>query len=644
MFVVAISGLVLYTVIELKAQHKDSLVINIAGRERMLSQKFTKELLLEVAKAQESGKRLDLSSTINTQKLFEVSLNALEKGGQTYLDLPMKEPTTLPSAPADIAAQLQKVRQLWEQEKALIDNLQKTGVSAETLVSISNKSVDVLKNMNTAVVMFAKDSDQRILNMEKNQFIAAAIAIIIAVSLSAVMSRNILGSIRKAISETTRIAAGDLHQPKSVQFHNNEVGNLLSNIEKMRASLHNMINVVQKNSRQMAHSAHQVAAVSEEISTSSSVQQKNSTQVMAAINSLLDTSNMVSSNIEATAQVSKDTLHTAESGIVYVNASIKELEKAVSSVNQTSEQMEALKSFTAQINEITESIHNIAEQTNLLALNAAIEAARAGEQGRGFAVVADEVRNLAGRTSSSSKEISDLISQLMERVESSVDSMHIVVSAVHQSQQTSEKTVDAFTSMSEGIGKTTQSTESIHKYNGQQVQNLTDLNLKLEELFSVLEESTGKATTTALVASDLNQISEQLDQQISGFKTSQVTSVSKAQNEKRKTPRAENKLRVNIMKGEQHAEGLSSDISMQGMKLRSPANFNKGDMVELRFYLPASFSASEHANPSLNAEIIHVSKHDDLNSYGIQFSNVSASQNQLLIDIFKHFNEAYQYS
>ncbi|ASA55871.1 methyl-accepting chemotaxis protein [Vibrio gazogenes] len=642
-FVVVISGLVSYTVIALKLQKNDSLVINIAGRERMLSQKITKEFFLELEHATLNNKSPDLSKINATQKLFEVSLDALNKGGQTYLDLTMKQPVTLPPAPEKISQQLNKVMALWREQQQMMHSISGTKIEPEILHKINEQSLAILKNMNAAVTLFAQESEQKILVMERNQVIAAILAILLSILVISLVSRSILRTVNQVLDTTARISSGNLVRDDKQVFGKNELGLLSKNVEQMRESLHHVINLVKRNSRQMAHSAQQVAEVSTEISNGGKAQRENSSEVNRAIDSLLETSHVVSDTIERTSQISQDTLTIAQEGIVYINESIEELKKAVMSVNNASEQMEVLKNFTAQINEITESIHTIAEQTNLLALNAAIEAARAGDQGRGFAVVADEVRNLAGRTSSSSRDISDLISQLTEKVESSVGSMQSVVSAVHQSQQTSEKTVEAFTSMSDGIGETTASTETILKYNQQQTKNLNYLNDKLKDLFMVLTESSDKAGTTSMVAGDLYNISEQLDQQINGFKTHVSTSVAKQQGEQRNAPRAGNKLRVTLSQGQRSVEGITSDISMDGIKLRTISTLDGSEKVTLQFHLPDQLKRSGLNQLVVHAQIVHTKQLPDNYDYGLKFIGVSKEQHEALKLVFQHFNESYRY-
>ncbi|MDP5254141.1 MULTISPECIES: methyl-accepting chemotaxis protein [unclassified Vibrio] len=645
LFLAVVTGLVSYTVSSINAQKGDTLVVNVAGRQRMLSQKVTKEFLLALHAAKQQTSQQVLDSIDKSRQLFSVSLNALTDGGTTYSDLGMNNAITLPPAPDHIKTQLEIVNTLWQEFLQQLQAVQPAQFSQQQLTAINDQSVKVLANMNKAVGMFSEYSDQKIYRMERNQIVIGVVSIIVAIFLSSLTIFSITRPLSRILNTTQRIASGNLTPTQDTIIEGkSEFASLTQNVEGMRASLHDVIGVVKANSRQMAHSAQQVSIVSGEISQASQLEQESSQQVLSAVNSLLDTSDNVSQSIESAYQLSQQTNQQAEHGLDIVKQSIDELNVAVGSVHATAEEMNELKSFTVQINEITQSIHNIAEQTNLLALNAAIEAARAGEHGRGFAVVADEVRNLAARTSSSSGEISTLLEQLTHKVESSVNSMQKVVTTVNQSQEKSDQTVVSFNEMKTGINQTMQSAEDIASSNQQQTERLKYLNNKLKELFSVLVESTSKASTTSMVAEDLFSISEQLESQLKKFDTQVATSITSNSNEKRAFPRAGNKLMLFITQGEQRIQGLTDDISLHGLKVRCSQELDKNQLTALELSIPQALHGKIGNRLMLQANIVHKERSAQGFCYGLQFKEINTQSEEKIKQLFNYFKQPYLFN
>jgi methyl-accepting chemotaxis protein len=647
LFLSILSIMVFYTSFTLFRQKGDGLEINIAGRQRMLTQKYTKEFYFIQQQKQGESKDYDPAMLAKTARLFNVSLAALQKGGTTYKDLGMTKPLQLsPAGNSAVKQQLDEVAVLWAQLQSKVNSVEGSIGSPELMIEINEISVNTLGAMDKAVGMLADQSAAKVRTMQIVEILLWVFAILSSLLVSSVIRASIISPLDQVSVLAKKIAGGDLRGSARGIVSQNELGILLSNIDNMRGALSKVITTVQQNSRQMAVSSDQVATISTEISESSSREQESSGQVLQAIESLQQISETVNVHVEQARVNVEETEQRARQGVVVVSQNIEELAETVNSVNSTAEQMEALKKATAQIHKIIESIENIADQTDLLALNATIEAARAGEAGKGFAVVANEIKELARQSAGSTTEITSLINRLTERVEGSVDSMQQVVKKVHYSQEQSKQTVQVFESMKDSVHKATESTGHIAEYNNQQAEQLTQLHDKLYELFDVLKRSATKAQETTMVANDLNLVSERLNETLSGFVTAPEAPVVRAEDEKRNTPRIESRIKVSVAleQGDLHVVGMTKDISMGGMSLKSNHKLQRDSLLPLTICLPMDKAGSNAETLSLTGVVVREEERSGCYHYGVQFNTLNSRQKQLLQGIFTYFGKQHSYS
>ncbi|WP_204478344.1 methyl-accepting chemotaxis protein, partial [Aeromonas veronii] len=310
--------------------------------------------------------------------------------------------------------------------------------------------------------------------------IALVLGLILVVVLSVVLTRQIRDPLIMLARQAQRIANGDLGQGELQQwvrdsrFNRDELGQLGSAINRMQGSLSDLVSEIAGSVSQLSSAVEEVSAISSQSASGMAIQQNEVSQVATAMNEMQSTVNEVARNTTDAMSAAKDASRTSAAGSEVVRSSIASIEEVSVKIEQAGTVVQQLEADSANISVVLDVIRDIAGQTNLLALNAAIEAARAGEQGRGFAVVADEVRSLAQRTQDSTAEISKMIELLQSRAAEAGNAMQL---SRHQ--------------MQESVGLARDAGTSIETINGAVVR-ITDMNTLIatatEEQNAVTEE------------------------------------------------------------------------------------------------------------------------------------------------------------
>lgn len=283
----------------------------------------------------------------------------------------------------------------------------------------------------TGIYIDGVDADMRIVQMGIG---AGLLAILFLSALLAVLvSRTITRPVREVVETIRDIAQGDGDLTKRLPIHGkNEIGELSAWFNTFADKLHSIITQVSSSSLQIASSSSELQSSSQEMSQSVANLSCQSTSLATAGEEMSVTSSDIASNCHLAAQNAGGASHKASEGSDIVGQSISVMQAIAERVKNAASSVEMLGNRSDQIGTIIGTIEDIADQTNLLALNAAIEAARAGEQGRGFAVVADEVRALAERTTRATKEISEMIKAIQKETKEAVQTMEQSVAQVEQ--------------------------------------------------------------------------------------------------------------------------------------------------------------------------------------------------------------------
>ncbi len=287
-------------------------------------------------------------------------------------------------------------------------------------------------------------------------------------------------------------------------------------IEKMQKS---MVQVSEATNR-IASSAAELSATSEELSHSTDGQNSRMVQSASAVEEMTMTASEVARNSTEAARIAQDTSETAKTGHEVMTQTVAGMQQVSDAVGQSANIITTLGQSSDQIGEIVRTIEDIADQTNLLALNAAIEAARAGEQGRGFAVVADEVRKLAERTTKATKEIGDMIRQIQQDTKSAVSSMEDGTQRVMGGVELANKTGDALEKIQSMVNQTTSMIQQIADAAEEQSSATRQIASDLEAVAQSSKEASGGVSESARASHDLSVLATDLQSLVSMFRVS----------------------------------------------------------------------------------------------------------------------------
>ncbi|MCI0919162.1 HAMP domain-containing protein [Pseudomonas stutzeri] len=348
--------------------------------------------------------------------------------------------------------------------------------------------------------------------------IITVLAVVIGLAAATVISRMIVGPLRYTVQLAQRVADGDLSQSETVT-RRDELGQLQQAMYAMTESLRGLIGRIGGGVGQIAAAAEQLSTVTAQTSIGVQKQREETDQVATAMHQMAATVQEVAQNAEQASLAARQADQQARQGDLVVQEAIGQIGNLSGEVEHSAQAIEELNAESGRIGSVLEVIRAVAEQTNLLALNAAIEAARAGEQGRGFAVVADEVRALARRTHDSTEEIESLIGNLQQVAQKAVEQMQT-------SRDLTQRTVELASEAGIALGRITESVSTIEQMN-QQIAAASEEQSAVAENISesvtrvrdIGEQSASGSEQTASASAELARLGIELQGLVARFRT-----------------------------------------------------------------------------------------------------------------------------
>ena len=498
----------------------DAKLVEYSQRSRAnvnMLRRYEKDLFMNIgdtAKVEEYKKKWDESLT-----RFHERLNAIEK----LLDAP-KDKETIGSIKKNIDIYAAGFGKVLEQIKSGAittpqDANKAIGQYKEATHQAESMVTDFAKQIDSQMEEKVKESSSAAGSIEMNMAIQVIIAFLLTFFLAAIIIRSITKPLALFLERTTDIAQGEGDLTKRLDDSaKDELGEISRMFNRFIEKLHGIISQISSTSSQVAAASNQLNSTSERIATGSEEVAAQATTIATAGEEMSSTSGDIAQNCQMASEGAQRASASAQNGANVVDTTVRVMGQIAERVQESARTVESLGARSDQIGAIIGTIEDIADQTNLLALNAAIEAARAGEQGRGFAVVADEVRALAERTTRATREIGEMIKAIQSETKGAVAAMEQGVHQVENGTMEAAKSGQALQDIMEQINDVAMQVHQIATAAEEQTATTSEISSNMHQITVVVQQTSHGAHESATAAAQLHGNAEELQRLVRQFR------------------------------------------------------------------------------------------------------------------------------
>lgn len=489
------------------------------------------EVLKAVSQEQDNGERLDEFTNISQLKQqiqnarFQVQAYTFtarefyEIAAIGAIDEALKEVQQIAQDQADENLKgLQPAKEALEKYHGQLTRFKdiqvKVEAAQETLEALGDK---MLASVAELIALQSSQRDGEAGTSRTTLSSVAGLALLLGLLAAWVMTQQIIAPLRQTLAAAARIAKGDLSQDLLVK-RKDEMGQLQTSMQSMTLSLRQLIGGISEGVAQITEAAQQLSAVTEQTSSGVNNQKDETDQVATAMHEMAATVHEVARNAQAASQAAADADQQAREGDQVVAQAIGQIEQLADEVKNSTQAMNLLKLESGKIGGVLDVIKSVSQQTNLLALNAAIEAARAGEAGRGFAVVADEVRGLAQRTQQSTEEIEELIAALQNGTQQVATTLDNSRSLTDNSVQLSRRAGSALEQITRTVSTIQDMNQQIATASEEQSAVAEQINRTVISVRNISEQTAAASDQTAASSVELARLGTHLQSLVARFR------------------------------------------------------------------------------------------------------------------------------